>query len=257
MTTRSTMSTRTRSLAVTGAALALAAVTACGSDGSDEGDHAGHEPAAKPTGFAAKSGGEITVAAFDAMKKLHKFRVKGNLVDDGEHLNIDVRADGSGRCAGSLGSPAGGTATFVSTKDATFLKANEKFWKANAGADAEQTMKYLGDRWAKLPASEEFATLCNISELLAKEADLDESDADDDAGVTVGDVSTVAGREVVEVSSKQSKESYTLLIATDEPHYIVQLVSTTPGDPGRIDFSGFDEQAPIKAPAAGEFVKMG
>ncbi|MET3960118.1 hypothetical protein ABIE44_000052 [Marmoricola sp. OAE513] len=232
------------------AALALALpLAACGGDKSSDSTDEPKADAASAA-FAKKSGPDIVEAAAAAMKKTGAVHLSGNMIQDGERLDIDLKADGDGLCEGELSTKDGGTATFVSAKDASYLKADDKFWEKNAGANAEQTQKFLDGKWAKLPASEQFSTLCGLgSNLFASEEDLD------DENFEVGKLTELDGHPVVELISADGKEKYRMFVRADEPHQILKFVSETPGDPGEIAFD-FEEKIAIEVPGADESVSL-
>jgi hypothetical protein len=186
------------------------------------------------------------------MKATKVASLKGSMIQDGHRLNIDVKSDGKGGCAGKLTSQ-GGEASFVSNPDATYLKGNDEFWVQNAGgkAQAQQTISFLDGRWAKLPHSDEFTELCNLGQQLFDSA----GDAKKD-DFTVGKTSTINGHPVVTLTSVDGKEKYRMFIRTDEPHQLLKLVSDTVGDEGEIKFD-FDKKVEIEAPPASESVTLG
>lgn len=239
--------------ALTGIACTLAVlVSACGggSSSSDE-----DEPTAAATGFEDGTGVEIVAAGFSAMKQADQFHLRGELVSDGAPLTFDVRSGDDGLCAGTMTSGRA-TTEFVATRNATFLKGNRAFWVESVGKDADDAMDYVGSRWARLEKSAEFAELCDIPTGLSRlGVDPDEIERLDDDGVQVSEVERFGGHPTVRVTAEDGDDKVTLVISTDEPHYILKLVSGVESDPGEIVFD-FDKPVTIVVPGAGDIVDL-
>ncbi|RNL79494.1 hypothetical protein [Nocardioides marmorisolisilvae] len=258
--------TGARILALTAAAVLAVTVTGCGSKDSSDGKKASgpSTPAtsttpATPTvpatpDFAKQPPGIIVKDAIDAMSKVHKIRLTGTFIDDGKHLDLDVRTDGAGNCAGKL-TQDGATTQFVATKRATYLKGDREFWKQSVGKDAATTISYLHGRWAKVEASKEFANLCNVGTLIAQAGGKVSGDPADSDG-TVSAVQTYHGQDVIEVSDSQGSETYSFLVEVAEPHRVLRLDSETKNDPGSLRFV-YDNIPAVVVPAAQDSVAFG
>lgn len=235
-------------LIATVAVLALP-LAACGEDSSST---VGPEKNATPA-FAKKSGEDIFRAAATAMRDAGPVGVAGNIVDDGEKIEFDVRTNGPDECTGTL-TQQGGTARFVVASGSTYIKGDEGFWRSSVGDEAEQAMDFFGDRWVKAPSDDEFTQLCDLSQLL----DLESAEGDDvPRDVKVGEVSEIDGHQVVQLTAKDDEDDqeFAVYVETGSPHRILKLESKDPKDPGQISFD-FDAEVDVEEPAKGEYVEV-
>ena len=227
------------------ALVALALTTsACGSDGTGAGD---------ADAFADQSVKEIKADTVADMKKLESMRMVGSITLAEGDLGLDVAMGKAGACAGSV-EMAGGKAEFINASDATYVKADETFWKNTAGPQAGQLVQMIGDKWAKLPADQSgFAEFCDIGSFI----DSLEDDEDEKAEVTKEGREDVDSTDAVVLLSKGDKDGDTRVwVAAEGEHHILKMNSKGGDSPGEFEFSAFDEPVDAEAPPEAEVVDM-
>ncbi|MBO9522987.1 MAG: hypothetical protein J7518_15755 [Nocardioidaceae bacterium] len=221
-------------------ALVALSLSACGSSESDD--------------FADQSVDKITSQAEAAMKNVKSLRLAGTVTSDEEKIDLDLAISTSGDCAGSVGI-SGAKAEVLVAGGEQYMKGSKEFWKLTAGAQADQIMAVLGDKWAKIPSTQtEFSEFCDL------DAFLDEMKKDDDKDkAKKGKVAKVGSTEAVEIVGKDEDGVTHAWVATEGKHYIVKI-SNAGKEGGEIAFSDFNEPVGAKKPAAGEvldFSKLG
>jgi hypothetical protein len=227
-----------------GAVLVLAACG--GGSGEESGDGSGEEASA----FADGSAEDITAAAEEDMKALSSLRMAGSITNDGQEISIDVALSTAGDCAGdlSLGEDAG--FELLSVGGETWIKPSVAFWEQFAGPAASQVAEAAGDKWVAFPGDEadDFADICDLDSLLDEFEDEDEGPAPEVEGTE-----DVDGQEAVVVTSTSDDgEPVKAWVATEDPHHILQLEVNEGDEPGRINFSDFDTELDLEAPAEDE-----
>ena len=236
---------------VRGSLIATALLTATlasgcgGDDGGDGGDGGGDE-------FTKKSADEISDIAKDAMADLKAVTVEGTLSSDGEEIEIRMEIGQGGNCSGEFGTQ-GATAEILGVEGTTWFKPDEAFWELFAGAEnAPAVIEAAGDRWVRLPDDDtSFKPFCNIEEFVTGLTD------ESDAKYTKGDVEEVGGEDAIEIVSDRGDEGKSSgYILVDGDHYVVKIAQTEGEDPGTVEFSGFDEQPDVEAPADDEQVAL-
>jgi hypothetical protein len=224
-------------LSIVGAAVALS-LSACGSDGGDD--------------FADQSAATIMDQAEKDTKALKSVTVVGTVTQDDGTLDIDLSADDKGTCTGTLGI-GGGEAEVLSVGDAVYIRGDEAFWRSSAGDSADQVMALLGDKWAKLPQGQKdsFDELCDLDQLF------DDDEDDDKKKYTKGEVTTVGGKDALEILVKEDGEDDTRAwIATEGKHYLLKIEQTGGDEPGSMELSDFNEPVDAEEPAEDEYVDL-
>lgn len=242
------MSLRTSAFAAASTLALLVSLTACGggSDGSAEDD------APAENGFADQSATEIQEQVASAMTELQSVRMTGDISKDGDKIGIDLALNTDGECTGSL-EISGGTAEIIVGEGGQFLKGDDALWEAFMGSpeSAKQLTKVLGDKWAMLPADGEgFSSFCDLDSIL------DEFDSVDaaDSSVKVGEQADIEGTPALELISDDDTPT-SVWVATDDPHYIVQIAAEGE-DPGTINFSDFNVEVAAEAPPENEVLDL-
>ena len=229
---------------------ALLVLTACGggSDGGsgEESDQGTEEAAA----FADETPEAITAAAEEDMKALSSLRMTGGITTDGQEISIDVALSTAGDCAGdlTLGEDAG--FEVLSVGGETWIKPSQAFWEQFAGPAASQIAEAAGDKWVAFPGDEadDFAEICDLDSLLDEFNEDDEGPAPEVAGTE-----EVDGQEAVVVTSTSDEgDPVKAWVATEDPHHILQLEVDQGEEPGQIQFSDFDAELDLEAPADDE-----
>lgn len=238
------MGNRRRTWAATAAGLVAAmALTGCGGDG-DEGDE-----------FVDQSVKEIRDAVIEDMNAVESVTLTGQFTTDGGEIALDMAISEAGDCAGTM-TIKGGTAEIVSADGETFLKGDDAFWTGLAGPAAEQILSVIGDRWAKMPASdaEDFAELCDLDSFLDE---MEDDENIDDA--EKGETEEIDGQEALEITGPDEDDKNAtdhLWVATEGDHYILKFTSTGGEEPGEFTFTDYNEPVDAEAPAKGDYVEL-
>ena len=222
------------------------ALVAGGPDEPDP-DRGTAQPSPTSTGepaFADGTSEEILKAAEKEMKVLDSVRIAGDVLTDGELLEVDLAITSRGDCDGTI-SAGGGSAQLRRIGDDTWFLADEKFWIASTdAAQGPLIAATVGDRWVAVPSeeTEDFAAVCDLDELL-------EGTNDAVVGVNLG-TDSLDGQPVVKIDTGDAMsggDTSVAFVAIDDPHYIVRLDA---GTEGSFTFSGFDEPFAAQAPPA-------
>lgn len=225
-------------LAVAGFGMA-AAMSACG--GGDSGDD----------GFTDQSANDIVADAKAAMKDLKSVKVEGTIASGGEELSLDLQSSDSGDCTGTV-EVADGKVEVVGTGGDTWFRADEAFWRKQTGAEADQIISMVGDKWV-VDTPGNFATFCDLDGFLEE---LTESD--DKSSYKKSGTDEVDGEEVVLIDQEDSEEGpATASILVDEPHYLIEIEKSKGEDTGDVTFSDFNEDFEVHAPSKDEVVDLG
>lgn len=221
-------------------ATALVGVAACGSGDSDGGDD-----------FTDQSATEIKDATIKDMKAVKSLTMDGTVEQGGQEIKLNLSADTDGTCAGEI-SQQGWTAEFIGG-DETFIKANEDFWRSNFGANADQILALVGDKWAKVPeeAAASFDSFCDLDSFISEF-----TKDDDDSDVKKGDTDEVDGEDAIIIEgTTDDGDPSKAWIAVDGKHRILKLEGE--GD-AKISFAftDYDEPVDADAPPSDEVVDL-
>jgi hypothetical protein len=195
-------------------------------------------------GVADLTADEILTKATAALKKARSFQLKGDMVENGDKMSVDVKVQDK-NLLGSM-TMKGSTIHLLAVDGQPYFKADAAFWKQNAGAAGPTIAKRLGNKWAKIKAGDQnFADFFNIG-------NPDELLKPTGTTVTKADTKTIAGSSAIAlVDSDQSK----LYVATTGEPY--PLLMEGPNNSGQAVFSGFGSSFDgLKAPAASEVVDL-
>lgn len=205
--------------------------------------------------FLAQSPRAITKTAFAEMADLSSVRILGTVVSPGDRTKIDVRVDDEGNCTGSL-ELKDGNAQFIHNADATWLKADERFWQQNAQSpqQARQILAALGTSWTEAPArSTDVEKFCDAATFL------DEFKARKDGGegrLSKGATELIGETEAIAISAKGGGQSSTVWVAVTSPHRVVKILSRDRGNPTTISFEEFGVEVNAEAPAEDDVVDL-
>lgn len=209
--------------------------------------------APQPTdnGVAALSADEIVAKSQAALSAAKSYRIKGGIVmDQGEHLGLDVKTRGSdlGGTFTMSGGPSGGpegTVEALRVNGKTLFKGDAVFWKSVAGKDEGDTAaKLLAGKWVVPKADNKFFPA--LLRLTDPEALLKS-----DGTVTKGEAAKVGDRDAITLKDGES----TLYVATKGEPYPLRLEG--PAGQGQAEFSDFGAAfEEIKEPPAEQVVDM-
>jgi hypothetical protein len=204
--------------------------------------------------FTDQSGQEIADASKAAMKDLDSVKVSGAISTDGTETQIDIQTNADGDCTGSIG-VGDGSAQLLGVGGDVWFKPDEAFWRANAGATADQIIAAVGDKWVVVPEGQEgFDQFCDVDLLLDQ---LLQNDTEDDATFTKGDSTDVDGDEAIAVDRESDEDGKsTGYVLVDDPHYLVKISKDDGADSGSVTFSEFDKDFDVEAPADDEIIDL-
>jgi hypothetical protein len=217
-----------------------ATMTGCGG-GSDDGGDGG-------SGFADESASDIIKAASADMGDLKSVHLGADITSDGSTITMDLTLDTEGNCQGTVGIGTG-SAEVLSADGSAWFKADEAFWREQAGDQADTVLSLVGDKWV-VDTSSQFSSFCDLDGLLE-----DIGDPEDVEDAKTDGTEDVDGAEAVKIVGTEDSSETTVFVATDEPHYILK-VEVTGDEEGEAAFSDFDEDVEVEAPAEADTVTL-
>jgi hypothetical protein len=225
--------------------LAGALLAGCGgADDSGSPDATPSSPAPTDNGVAALEPDAIVQKAIAALSAAKSYSVKGEIKED-QTLGIDFKVAGDD-LAGSV-TVDGAKADLLRIAGQAYLRGDEKFWTAAAGAERGPTIaELLGDRWAKLSTKDasvnEFFQIADPAQLLKP-----------DGTVTKSGTKTINGVKAVDLVDSGSDGGHLYVATTGEPYPLA--LEGSAGE-GRIAFGDFGATFDIKAPAPGDVIDV-
>jgi len=206
----------------------------------------------KDSGFGDQAVADIEAQAATDMKTLNSVHIAGTVTtSEGGDAAFDIDASKGGDCSGTM-TIKGGTAQILSVSGTSYLKGDEAFWTANAGAQAQALIQLLGDKWLKTGGSDsQLAELCDLDKFL------DGLDKDQGTADAKGETSEINGVDAVEITSEKDGATAHIWVAVDGKHYIVKLVTEGGDQPGTLTFSDFDKELHVTAPPADQVTDLG
>lgn len=217
--------------------VAVAPLSACGSGGADD------------DGFTKQSATKMVDVAEVDTKKATSVRLAGTIEDDGQRIKMNMAVSKSGDCKGSMTMVGKGSVQLLAVGGKTYMKPDEKFWRAFAGKQADQVMQMVGRKWADL-GDKGFDEFCDLDQLL-------EDESKDDGKVTKGKTGSVNGTDAIELIQVDGKDETHVWIATGSPHYLLKMCKVKPKNEGCMTLSDYNKPVGAKAPAAGDIAKLG
>jgi hypothetical protein len=205
--------------------LAAGAISACGG-GSSSGN-----------GVASKSPNEIVSAALGAINTAKSAHISGNVVSGTSPitLNLDLVSGQGGR--GQMSEGGLGFKIEV-IKHEVYINGSPSFWKHFGGAAAAQVFQ---GKWLKAPASGQFASLAQLSDLHALLATV----LSTHGSLTKTGTSTINGQSAVGI--RDTTNGGTLYVATTGKPYPLEILKKG-GQGGRILLGNFDQTVSLTPP---------
>jgi hypothetical protein len=122
-------------------------------------------------GLAALSAQEIVEQSIAALKKAGSYRMKGDVVIDGQDFIVDIRVQASDAVA-EVNMGESGSATYINVGGVTYLQGDDTFWRATGGSAA--TVAAMRGKWVKVKRGDpkemiDFNQLTDPEKLLAFE----------------------------------------------------------------------------------------
>jgi hypothetical protein len=234
--------TSSRSRAV--AALAVLLVLASGCGGKDDKDPA-------DSAFAKQSGNKIADAAKADMKTLDEVKFTGEISTDGDPISLDIQASSAGDCTGTIG--IGDGKAEVLAKDGTnWFRPDEAFWRSNGGDSADAIIAAVGDKWV-LDTDASFSQFCDLDAFFDN---VFKDDGGDGGDYKVTGTEKVDGDDVVKVEKSDDQGTATGYVLIDGKHYLLKIERTEGDQPGTLEFSDFNKEFTVDAPADDEVIDL-
>lgn len=210
-----------------GGLAAVVLLAACGSSASSS---SSAKPAAsRAAGVASRSAAQIVAAAQSALRSANGFVASGALTQGGQAVRLQIIDEGTSKLQMQF-STDGKTAEIIALPGAGYVRANQAFWRAQAGANAAIL---LANRWIDLPASAS-KQLTSSFGLFAPGA-LSRCLGEDLGTLSRDGTTTVDGTPAVVVrqaGNVPGSTPGTLAVATGGPAYPLRVTSTGPTRPG-------------------------
>ena len=231
---------RTRAVAALAVIGVLAVTGGCGDSDDDGGD----------SDFAKQSGDKIAADAKADMKALEEVTFNGEITSEGDTITLDVQASSAGDCTGSIGI-GGGSAEILAKDGANWFKPDEAFWRANAPDTADAIISAVGDKWV-LDTDSNFAQFCDL------DAFFDNLFKDEEGASKYETTGTdeIDGEQVVKVEQSDDKGTSVGYVRIDGDHYLLKLERTEGDEPGHLEFSDFDKEFDVTAPADEDVIDL-
>jgi hypothetical protein len=236
MTRTASHASATRGLRAAGAALAPVGaallLVACGSSSSSassaNASTATNASTAKGNGVASKSPAQIVAAAQTALRSANGFVATGTISQGGEAVQLQVVDVGTSKLQVQF-IESGKSAEIVALQGAEYVRANEAFWSAQAGAKAAS----LANRWIELPASASQQLISGFGlfapRTLARCLGEDLGTLNRDGTTTVDGEPAIV---VHQAGNMPGSSPGTIAVATNGPAYPLRVTSTGPTRPG-------------------------
>ncbi|WP_306207191.1 hypothetical protein [Actinoplanes sp. RD1] len=248
------MGTRSIKGGVAVLALAGAALAGCGNSDGGGGNAGAPAPAVSTSAAPADNGvaelgaDAILAKAKTALRAAGSYRLKGDIVQDGQPMKLDFKVAGKD-LAGEMSFDRA-TVELLAVGGKQYMRADQAFWTMTTG-DAKQgkaMAQLIGDRWVLVPEDEK-----DMAELFAP-ANVDEL-LEPDGKVTKGAEKEVAGTPAIGLVTGGSDRG-TMYVATVGEPYPLRIEAEKASD-GAMTFSDFGEPfAGMETPPAEEVLDL-
>ncbi|MCE7082499.1 hypothetical protein [Streptomyces sp. ST2-7A] len=223
------MKAKTTVLSVLATGAMLAGVTACGGGGALDGMDAD----------------EIAEKSRTSMAELSSLRMEAELGTAEEGGVFDVAMSTDGECRGSM-TMESAEVEFLVVGGSSYMRGDEAFW-TQQGMDGAATSELVGDRWIVAPEGQGgFAETCDLNRFLA---DL-EGGSEEDRDWERVDGESIDGTDTVGITrTEEDGTVVTVYVADNDDAHILRMVNESETDGGTVEFSEFDEDIDVEAPA--------
>lgn len=173
----------------------------------------------EPHKFTKQSAIEILKAGLDDTSESSGLRARGTMSDGGDQLRFNIRTDQHANCAGKMVSgPMAWQVVIV--EGVSYSKGNEAYWRRNGVSDSRTLLDRLRGRWVKANADLEKAlSFCDIGIGTLRDLRVLERNAKVTGGEVVG-LSKIDGVDVIEVTSEDDAQSFSIYVSVAAPHLI-------------------------------------
>ncbi|MFE6229329.1 hypothetical protein [Streptomyces sp. NPDC057854] len=217
--------------------------------------------APSPDPFDGLTPARIADRAVDATRSADSLRMRGEIVAEGQRLDVDFSVDDQGSCQGRIGVDDG-DAELRRLDGVTYMKGDEEFWRISTTSQrvpenqVAALIELVKDRWLKIApgqaGSADLSDVCDLDSLL----DGLGKDPEERRGLTRGPDREVDGTPVATLVKKDGEETTTVSVAREGKPYIRQVVRTGGDEPGRMTLSDYDRPVKVTAPPADETVDL-
>ncbi|HWC87967.1 MAG TPA: hypothetical protein VG388_15645 [Solirubrobacteraceae bacterium] len=216
---------RCRTAAWAACSLLLAcAVSACGGSSGN--------------GVASKAPNAIVTSALSAIDKAKSAHISGRVVSSGSPITLDLDLVSGKGGKGSMSEGGLGFKILV-LHHQIYLNGSPNFWKHFGGAAAAQVFQ---GKWLKAPASGQFASLAQLSDLHALLGTV----LSTHGTLTKIGTTHISGQSAVGV--RDSTNGGTLYVATTGPPYPLAILKGG-SQGGRVTLGKFNESVTLSPPA--------
>ncbi|WJV46331.1 hypothetical protein [Streptomyces flavofungini] len=213
--------------AVAACAAAVIGVTGCSSDGGDK------DP------FKGMSADKIAKKASKASKDAGSFTMKSQVTEGSEQTTGTFVIAEGGDCKATIDSRKDGHSEILTVGKTSYMKADEKYWKAKASSTIAGRVK---GRWVK--ASSGGKSSCALGDMF---------ESNKLKGLKREKDAEVDGKKAAVLVKKKGDETTSFYVALEGKPYFLKVVNN--GDSkGTATFTGQGESVDIKAPAPGDVV---
>lgn len=240
----------TRAVALVGAlAISLGAAACSKSEAPGAGASSAPSSATTTTAAPAPKAAEILAKAKENALSAKSGAFAGEIEESGTAMTIDFKGTADGSTA-DIGIEMGkeGKVRLISVPGSVYMQADQVFWKAQGAPAAVQK---AGDKFVKAPAE-----AAKMADSLSLKNFLDQAFGAltaDQLADTVEEES-VNGVDCWVLYDKKGKTEGALYVSKDA-HEVVRFTGSS-ASPGQLDFSRWNEDLGIKAPAAKDILDI-
>lgn len=195
------------------------AATGCGSGGGDP--------------LAGLSASQVVSKTVSGLGSQPHFSITGTIISSGQKLSMTLGYKPPASCEGTIGMGRGGSFAMTAIGNTVWIKPDEAFWKANAGASARQAIALLGGKYLKTTTADanmaDVSKLCNVAKLSSSMLKTGTGK------VTKGTVTTIDGQRALTL--KDSAKGGTLYVTDTSSPRILQVTNPSKSDGGTLKFS--------------------
>ena len=248
----------TRVVALSGALAISLGAAACSKSDTPTSTTSGTTPAASASSTSstataagdAPEASEILTKAKENALAAKSGAFVGEVNQSGKTIKIDFKGTSDGKTADiAIEMQGDGKARIISLADGIYIQGDETFWKKQ-GAPA--SVQKAGDKFIKAPAS-----AVSMTESLSLKSFLEKAFGAVTPEQLATDVKseTVSGVDCWVLTDAKGKTEGALYVSKDT--FEVVRFSGSASSPGQLDFSRWNQDLGIKAPEAGQIMKIG
>ncbi|WP_232680063.1 hypothetical protein [Nocardioides sp. R-C-SC26] len=206
--------------------------------------------------FADQSAEEILAAAASEMSDLTSVRITIGLVGDGREAGSDTQLAADGDCLGTFGF-GDGVAEVRGVGDEVWIRAGDDFWRSFGAGDDEAALEAVRGKWLPFGAEPEMMIggTCDLEVSVGELVD-EIAEEEGDSGFAVDGTEVIDGESVVRLKREDDDGETFGYVRVEEPHYLVRFEGPDGDEAGSVNFSEFNEEFEVRAPAEDEIVDL-